>query len=55
MIRSGVSFPLAATITIPVIIAVSTISYIVIERPFIERGRIFSKEMPDVIQLSKPA
>lgn len=54
MIKSGVSFQLAAAITIPVIIAVSTISYIVIERPFIDRGRVFSKGMPDNIQLSKP-
>ncbi|UWM62655.1 acyltransferase [Enterobacter sp. CP102] len=55
MIKSGVSFQLAATITIPVIIAVSTISYIVIERPFIDRGRVFSKGMSDIIQLSKSA
>lgn len=43
MIKSGVSFQVAISITIPAIITISTASYLIIERPFIAKGRLISE------------
>ncbi|HII4350303.1 acyltransferase family protein [Enterobacter sp. KB-221C9] len=46
MIKSGFSFHVAIAITIPVIIALSTISYLFIERKFISKGQMVTGKAP---------
>ncbi|WP_217188890.1 acyltransferase family protein [Enterobacter soli] len=46
LIKSGVSYQAAITITIPAIIALSTVSYLFIEKKFISKGQAITAKTP---------
>lgn len=46
LIKSGVSYQAAIAITIPSIIALSTVSYLFIERKFISKGKAITEKTP---------